>query len=73
MHRVTFVTPNRSDAMDQLIKELIELKTVIQDAREDGRIGPLEAVRIVKEMSDILQMVADVIFRIADAEEKNQQ
>lgn len=59
--------------MDQLIKELLDLKKAIEEAREDGRIGPLEAVRIVKEASDILQLVSGIIFRIADAEQKSQQ
>ncbi|HOB43672.1 MAG TPA: hypothetical protein PLK04_10230 [Bacillota bacterium] len=59
--------------MDQLIKELVDLKKVLEDALEDGRIRPLEAVRIAKEVADILQLVADVIFRVTDAEQKSHQ
>lgn len=59
--------------MDQLIKELVDLKKVLADALEDGRIRPLEAVRIAKEVADILQLVADVIFRVTDAEQKSHQ
>ena len=59
--------------MDQLIKELVDLKKAIEDAWEDGRIGPLEALRIAREASDILQLVADVIFRVTDAEQKSHQ
>lgn len=58
--------------MDQLIKELVDLKKVIEEAREDGRIGPLEAVRIAKEAADVLQLVADVLLHMADAKEAQQ-
>lgn len=73
MHRVTCVTPDGGVVMDQLIKELVDLKKVLADALEDGRIRPLEAVRIAKEVADILQLVADVIFRVTDAEQKSHQ
>jgi len=56
-------------AMD-LVKELVELKKAIQDAREDGRITPLEAVRIAKEAADVLQIVGVLIFGVADAKAK---
>jgi hypothetical protein len=73
MHRVICAIPEGSVTMDQLIKELVDLKKVLEDALEDGRVRPLEAVRIAKEVADILQLVADVIFRITDAEENNQK
>lgn len=59
--------------MDQLIKELTELKKAIQDALEDGRIKPMEAIRIAKEVSDVLQIVAVLIFGVADAKLKKEQ
>jgi len=59
-------------AMD-LVKELVELKKAIQDAREDGRITPLEAVRIAKEAADVLQIVGVLIFGVADAKAKEME
>jgi len=56
-----------------LVKELTELKKAIQDALEDGRIKPMEAIRIAKEASDVLQIVAVLIFGVADAKLKKEQ
>lgn len=56
-----------------LVKELTELKKAIQDALEDGRIKPMEAIRIAKEASDVLQIVAVLIFGVGDAKLKKEQ
>jgi len=52
-----------------LLKELQDLRKAIQDALEDGRLRPLEIVRIAKEIADILQIVAPILFGLADAAE----
>lgn len=53
-----------------LVKELTELKKAIQDALEDGRIKPMEAIRIAKEAADVLEIVTAIICGQIDAELK---
>jgi len=57
-----------------LLKEIQELKQAMQDALEDGRISLREAVRIFRELGDVLALVLPLIIGEASkAEAKAEQ
>lgn len=59
-----------------IIKEIRDVKDAIEAALEDGRIRPLEAIRIIKELADLLAYLGPVVFgqaRDAEASETNKQ
>ena len=45
-----------------LLKEIQELKQAIQDALEDGRLSLREAVKIFRELADVLSIILPLVI-----------
>jgi len=45
-----------------LIREIRELVQAIKDARADGRLTPMEALVIAKELADVIQVLYEMLL-----------
>ena len=46
-----------------LIKELRELREAIEDALADGKLRPVEVLRILRELYDVVIILLPVLIR----------
>lgn len=47
-----------------LIKEITDVRKAIEDALEDGKIGPIEAFKIAREIIDVLAILLPLLTRV---------
>lgn len=57
---VKFVWQNKDD-IGKFKKELLDVKTKIEEAKKDGNVSREEMAGIIREITDVLDLLADMV------------